>query len=435
MKSDQIRAIILDHKTKGMPGGLAPLALGDIGRQGWNVLAEDLPLPLMVLNRDALTHNSQWMRGFLAMTGAVVAPHGKTTMAPQLFQQQIDDGAWAITVATTHQMQVARDFGVARIVLANQLIGRQAIRYVLDELGRAPELDFYCLIDSLENVELLAAAARAARIGRPLQLLLEGGLKGGRTGCRDVASAVAVARAVKAAAPDLALRGVEGFEGLVWGPDPGASSAKVQAFLDFLVEIARAVDREKLFAPGEVILSAGGSAFYDLVVKTFRASGVGGPLRVLTRSGCYLTHDSTMYRERFAALRQRAPEVAGLGEAPRAAIEVWAYVQSRPEPHQAILTMGKRDIPFDPDAPVALKWYRPGAGGNRRQPKPLSPEHVVTGLNDQHGYMTVPANSPLKVGDMVGFGISHPCLAFDKWQVICVVDGDYNVVDAVKTYF
>lgn len=432
MTATAIGATILDHKTKGFPGGHAPLALDAVGKQGWNVLAEDLPLPLMLLNRAALDHNSQWMRGFLAMTGAVVSPHGKTTMAPQLFRQQLDDGAWAITVATTHQMQVARDFGHDRIVMANQLVGKQAIRYVFDELKRAPTFDFYCLIDSVENVALLADAARAARIGRPLQLLLEGGMTGGRTGCRDVAGALVVARAVKAAAPYLALRGVEGFEGLVWDRDPGVSSAKVQAFLDFLVDIAGAADREKLFAPGEIVLSAGGSAFYDLVVKTFRTNALGGPVRVLTRSGCYLTHDSVMYRDRFAVLRQRSPEVDGLGEAPRPAIEVWAYVQSRPEPHQAIVTMGKRDIPFDPDAPVALKWHRPAA---KTAPQPLSLEHVVTGLNDQHGYMTVPANTPLRVGDMVGFGISHPCLAFDKWQVIPVVDDAYNVVDAVKTYF
>lgn len=280
-------------------------------------------------------------------------------------------------------------------------------------------------------MSLLAEAARKVGTGRPLQLLLEGGMAGGRTGCRDVAGALTVARAVKAAAPYLALRGVEGFEGLL-GPD---SSAKVQAFLDYLVSIARAVEAESLFAPGEVILSAGGSAFYDLVAHTFKKSGLASKLRVLTRSGCYLTHDSNMYQKRFAALRARSPEVDQLGEAPRAAIEVWAYVQSRPEPNQAIVTMGKRDIPFDPDAPVALKWFRPGSGTNRQAPKPLSPDHMVTALNDQHGYMTVPKDTPLKVGDMVGFGISHPCLAFDRWQVICLVDDDYNVVDAVRTYF
>jgi len=49
--------------------------------------------------------------------------------------------------------------------------------------------------------------------------------------------------------------------------------------------------------------------------------------------------------------------------------------------------------------------------------------------------MTVPAGSTLAVGDMVAFGISHPCLTFDKWQVICMVDDDYNVTSAIKTFF
>jgi D-serine dehydratase len=434
MGAEKIRQSTVDHRLKGIPGGMAPCGLGELGAKGWNVLAEDLPLPLVVLNQPAIEHNSQWMRGFLKMTGAIVAPHGKTTMSPQLFSRQIDDGAWAITVATTQQMQVARDYGFTRIVLANQLVGKQAIRYVLEELKRAPELDFYCLIESVANVEMLAAAARAAKIGRPLQLLLEGGMADGRTGCRDVKSALEVARAVKAAMTFLALRGVEGFEGLVWG-NPKDAAAKVQGFLDFLVEIARACEAEDLFAPGKVFLSAGGSAFYDLVTTTFNKVGLRSPTQVLTRSGCYLTHDSVMYTERFAALRQRTPSVDGLGAGPRAALEIWAYVQSRPEPGKAILTMGKRDVSYDDHTPVPLKWYRPEAGANRRVPLAIGPGHEVTNLNDQHAYMKLPADSPLRVGDMVGFGISHPCLTFDKWQLIPLVDDDYNVVDAIRTFF
>jgi len=206
--------IMLDHKTKGMPGGIAPFPMSEIAAKGWNVLREDLPLPLAVLKKSAMDHNSAWMRDFVARSGAVIAPHGKTTMAPQLFGQQVDDGAWAITVATAHQIAVARNFGFQRIILANQLVGKQMTRYVLDELKRDPGLEFFCIVDSEANVAQLAAAAKEANIGRPLQLFLEGGWKDGRTGVRDIETGLRVARAVKAAAPYLALRGVEGFEGL-----------------------------------------------------------------------------------------------------------------------------------------------------------------------------------------------------------------------------
>jgi D-serine dehydratase len=430
----EIEAMLVDGRIKGIPGDVAGFPLGTIGEKRWNVLREDLPLPVAVLRQSALTRNGHWMREFLALSGAVIAPHGKTTMSPQLFQQQIADGAWAMTVATAQQLRICRDSGIARIVLANQLIGRQAIGYVLDEIKRDPEFDFYCLVDSVANVEQLAAAARRAAPGRPLQVLLEGGMAGGRTGCRDLAAALAVARAVEAAGPQLALRGVEGFEGLIHSDSPKDDAAAVARFLDFLGEIAVACEQARLFSGDKLILSAGGSAFYDIVVECFRRAGVKREFLLVIRSGCYLTHDSKMYREAFEHISERHPELAKLGAAPEPAFEVWAYVQSRPESKKAILTMGKRDVSYDVDLPMPLKWFRPGAGGTNAV-RAVAPGHVVTGLNDQHCHMTVPDDSPLAVGDMVGFGISHPCTTFDKWQVVPLVDDDYTVVSAIKTFF
>jgi D-serine dehydratase len=54
---------------------------------------------------------------------------------------------------------------------------------------------------------------------------------------------------------------------------------------------------------------------------------------------------------------------------------------------------------------------------------------------DQHGYLKIAPGDDVRVGDMAGFNISHPCLTFDKWRVIPVVDEKYDVVDVVKTYF
>ena len=422
--------LLLDHRTKGIPGGTAPFPLGAIGAKRWNMLREDMTLPVAVLKDAALSHNGAWMRQFLDASGAAIAPHGKTTMSPQLFARQLADGAWAMTLATIQQVQVARDFGVGRIVLANQLVGRQAIRYVVDELKRAPDFDFYCLVDSAANVASLAAGVREAGLGRPLQVLLEGGYPGGRTGCRNLAAALYVARAVKAAGPALALRGVEGFEGLFHGATAAETAAEVARFLDFLVAIAVEAARKDLFAPGRLILSAGGSAFYDMVARRFGAAGIDRDIMVLTRSGCYLTHDSVLYREAFADLVARSPELGAAGPGLMPALEVWAYVQSRPEPGKVLLTMGKRDVSYD-ELPVPLAWCRPGDARSR----PVGGGHVVTGLNDQHCHMTVPAASPLQVGDMVGFGVSHPCLTFDKWPVLYVVDDDYTVTGAVRTFF
>ena len=264
MKLNEVPAAVLDVTVKGLPPGAAPIRLGEIGSRGWNLLRGDLPMPSAVIKRGALRHNSDWMRRFLKLTDVRIAPHGKTTMAPQLFDIQLADGAWGITVATVQQFLVCRSFGVRRVLMANQLVGRQEIATVLEALKADPGLDFYCLVDSVDGVRRLSEGVAALPPGRPLQLLLEGGMAGGRTGCRTTEDALAAARAVKAAGPGLALRGVEGFEGLIGGATPAEQDAKVAAFLDFLVEIARRCSGEALFAPGPVILTAGGSAFFDL---------------------------------------------------------------------------------------------------------------------------------------------------------------------------
>lgn len=205
---------IFDARTKGLPHAAGPVRLSEIGAKGWRLLCEDLPLPAAVLRASALDANSAWMRAFLARSGAKLAPHGKTSMSPELFARQMADGAWGLTEANAQQMRVARLAGVSRIVVANQVIGAQDIAYLLAAMAADPALEVIVLVDSLEGVRRLAAAATPRGLGRPLQVLVEIGYAGGRAGCRDLASALAVARAVAAAGPGLALVGVEAFEGL-----------------------------------------------------------------------------------------------------------------------------------------------------------------------------------------------------------------------------
>lgn len=425
-------ALIADATLKGYPKDARPTPLGDVGKLGWNILREDVPMPVAVLRRSAIDNNSRWMRRFLELSGAWICPHGKTTMSPQLFHRQLADGAWGITIATVNQLRICRAHGIDRIVMANQLVDRSAIRYVLDELDRNETFDFYCLVDSLAGVERLAGMAAAHGTRRPLQLLLEGGVRHGRTGCRDRADAVAVAEAVKAAEPGLVLRGIEGYEGLITGATPAEKQANIDAFLDYLADLTETGLERDWFAPGPVILTAGGSSYYDIVTHRLGRLTAEREIRVVIRSGCYLTHDSRYYGTRFAELLERSPTAREVGGGLEPALEVWAAIQSMPEPGLAIATMGKRDVSFDIDLPMPEQWCRPGP---EARPQPLGSDHTVTALNDQHAYLDVPADTPLEVGDIVGFGISHPCTAFDRWQLLYLVDDDYAVTGAVRTFF
>jgi D-serine dehydratase len=415
----------LDGTVKGVPPG-ARLTLAGIGAAGWNVLRGELPLPLAVIRQEPLLRNARWMAEFAAANGLSLCPHGKTTMAPQLWSLQLAEGAWGITVATLQQLEVARRFGVKRVIWANQPVGRLSVDACFAALAGDPGFELFVLADSLAVVEGLAEGAARAGLSRPLPVLLEVGTKGGRTGARGQETALAVARAI-AAAPGLALAGVEAFEGLL--PD----SAAVDAFLELLTGTARACAAEELFGLPEILLTAGGSVFFDRVAPRLAAAGeLGRPVRRVLRSGCYLTHDVLGYAEAQARIRR---ESAGSLRFPEgeleAALEVWAMVQSIPEPGRAILTCGRRDISSDAGWPVPLRRFRPGW----EAPRPMGPFHKVTGMNDQHAYLLGPDDGMLAVGDLVALGPGHPCTTFDKWQAIPLVDEACSVVGAIRTFF
>lgn len=429
-RQDDWAAAPLSDLDKGAPGDGSTHALGEVGAAGLNILAEDIPLPVAIIRDGPLRRNGAWMRAFLDATGAKIAPHGKTTMVPDIFDLQIADGAWGITVATAHQIRVARHFGHRRIFVANQIVGRAAIDYLFRALADDPDLEIYCIVDSLANVGQLAAGARRAASPRPLRLLVELGFPRGRTGCRTIDEALAVAEAV-ARSPGLELAGVEGFEGIAWGAPPEKRIELVTDFLDRLASLATACSQAGLFAEGPVLLSAGGTAYFDLVAERLGRAELPGGKEILLRSGCYVTHDSVVYEKSLELLMARSPDIAGKLGPMEHALEVWAYVQSCPEPGRVIVALGKRDISYD-DMPVPLKWCRPGRDAALSD---MPEGHRVVALNDQHGFMDVPADSPLAVGDMIAFGISHPCLTFDKWRVLHLVNDAYDIVRSVRTYF
>jgi len=418
--------------TKGLPPSPShtEIASTDVASRRLDLLAGDVPLPAAVLKDSALRHNSRWMRAFLAQNDVAIAPHGKTTMSPALFHRQIADGAWGITAATVHQAAVMQASGIRRVLIANEVVDPVSMRWCFDVLRTDPEFELHVLVDSLDGVARLDRAGRDSNSARPLSLLVELGVPGGRTGCRTVAQALDVARAVARAAPQLRLGGVEGYEGAVPGDDAEGKEDAIRAFVARMAVLARACAQENLFASDPVLLTAGGSAYFDLCTALPRELA-GRRTQVMLRSGCYLTFDEGYYGRRWARIVQRSPGIASLGEPLRPAIEIWSSVQSVPEPGLAILTMGKRDVAHDVDLPFP-RW-RAAEGSRAVQPAPAS--WRIEALNDQHAFMRGDHDAMPRVGERIGCAISHPCTTFDKWRTVLIVDDDYRVVDAIATYF
>ena len=400
------------------------LGLGDDFHQ-WNLLREDVSLPAAVLLSDNVEHNLRWMQRFIERYGVKLAPHGKTTMSTKLFDEQMQHGAWGITLATVHQVQVAYSAGIRRVIMANQLIGKTNMTIIRQLLANDPTFDFYCLIDSSENVKQLGQFFRGEN-HRPLQVLLEIGVDHGRTGIRNENDEQNILDALSSYADSIKLVGVELFEGVL------ADETSVRSMLQRAVACLQRLWHGKQLSRVPPILSGAGSSWYDIVAEEF--AKVDSPVDIVLRPGCYLTHDMGIYHKAQTRILQQnsvAQEISTEG-ALRPALQIWAYVQSIPELNQAIIALGKRDAAFDAGYPLPILQYRAG------WTKPNEIDHhqyQITKMMDQHAFLSCPSEHQLMVGDMIVFDISHPCLTFDKWRKILRVDSNYNVIDVLDTHF
>jgi D-serine deaminase-like pyridoxal phosphate-dependent protein len=410
---------VVDHRFRGLPPDADGLTVGELAAQRRNLFTGGFTTPVLALSAEHLEHNLRLMAEYTERHGLAFAPHGKTSMAPQLFARQIEHGAWGITLAVPHQVRVARAFGVERVFLANELVDAAALGWIAAELAD-PAFRFVCYVDSVRGVELMDAALTEAGTPRPVDVVVElAAGEGARTGVRTEAECARVADAV-AAARSLRLAGVAGYEGEV----PGATPERVRAWLDRLVALAVEFDKAGRFAGlDEIVVSAGGSAWFDAVAEAFAAiPELSAPVLKLLRSGAYVSHDDGHYRRLTPFTR--VPEEGAL----EPAFRLWAQVVSRPTAEQAFANAGKRDAAYDLDLPVARVVRRDGVE------RPATGIEV-TGLSDQHAWLRTSPEADLEVGDWLGLGLSHPCTSFDKWQLIPVAEADGTVVDYVRTFF
>src|SRR5258706_12718060 len=203
---------LIQPLNKGLGTMDRALMPSDVSKLGWHLLREDLSLPTAVLYEEKLAHNLQWMQAFATAYKAKLAPHGKTTMAPKLFMRQLKAGAWGITLATAPQTRVAYQHGVRRVLIANQLVGKQNMA-IIGGLLEDAQFEYFCLVDSAEQVESLATFFGGR--GQRLNVLVELGVDDGRTGVRNRQQLRAVTTALSACRDRIVLCGVEVYEGLL----------------------------------------------------------------------------------------------------------------------------------------------------------------------------------------------------------------------------
>lgn len=426
-----------EAKPKGWPRHL--VAPGSGLPIGWSILDGSAPLPLLTVDAGAMAHNITSMAAYCAERGMSLAPHGKTTMSPEIIRMQLDAGAWAITAATAWQVATMADMGVPRILLANELIDAGSIRLIADLLQSRP-LEFLCYVDSPESVRALARHIPAT-LKQPIDVLIEVGHEQGRTGARTDEAVWQTVGEVRDH-EQLRLVGVSGYEGTIPHGD-GLPLKDIDAFARRLVDLVLALHAAGVLNQvDEAIVTAGGSMYADRVSAALaplvdrrpshRADGSASlerpapAIRVVLRSGVYVLHDHGAYAadSSFGA-RGRSLDEPSM----QPALRIWSVVLSVPEPGLALLNFGKRDVGFDLGMPIPLSIYRDGSLHASLE------DCIVSSLSDQHAFLRWPGRLDPRPGDIVACGISHPCTTLDRWQAVPLIDADLQVIDAITTRF
>lgn len=391
---------------------------------GWDIFKEQVSLPVAVIKQDKIKKNAKWMADFTAKHNMLLAPHGKTTMSTELFKIQLDAGAWGITLATVAQVINAFEAGITRVIMANQLVGKFHFEQIAKWL-ESSKVEFYCFADSIENLTDIGDFFAERNLS--VNVLLEVGIKGGRCGLRsakDISSLVATCEQFTS----LQLMGIAFYEGVIGGEN---AAQQVKVFVDEVSTLAKRLRVENRYNTDKPIITGAGSAWYDIVAKTLYDNSCSDNFNIILRPGCYLIHDTGIYQKAQQAIMARSQIASDIPGDLENSLSIWAYVLSLPEPGLAIIGMGKRDVAFDAGLPTAELIY----SVKTNQLRAVNSAFKVEKIMDQHCMLRYSDEQPLRVGDMMSFSTSHPCLTFDKWRQIGIVEDEWVITKTISTQF
>jgi D-serine dehydratase len=399
---------VIEDKFKGFPIDSYGKTLEQFLATNPNLFTANFQFPIMVLKESAVKNNIAQMMSFCNSVDAQLAPHVKTTMSPQLAQMQVAAGATALTVANFWQGRIFLKHGFKNLIIANEVLDPTAIAEIA-KINKQKQAEIIFYVDSILALEIIQKHTPSEG---EQNLFIEIGTENGRGGVRELSLVEQLAQRIRTD-KRLNLIGVTGFEGAV--PDAARGRRGEKKISKFCQKIVAAAELAYPYkSDQQFVISAGGSAYFDIVARELNKFEK--PRRLLLRSGGYITHDHKYYEEIYP--------FASTDRSFKPAIEVWAQVISKPEKDFGVLNLGKRDIGNDLHNPIPIKSYD-------GQVKSFSA--VIEKLNDQHGYLR--GKQEFSLAQLIGLGISHPCTTFDKWGLIPLVNDDYDLIDCLQTFF
>lgn len=413
------------------PSGNKPELNAQLDIIGSNPTDGSLALPLLTVDLDTYRSNRDRFLALISAYGANVAPHAKTPMCPDIAIDLIAAGASGATAADLFQAEMLLRSGVLNVLIANQIGGLSAARRLRMLVDAFPQAAITCCADSEQAANNLVQSFKG-RVGNSLNVLVEVGA--GRTGARTKESANKIID-ILSTSSEIVLAGLSTYEGSIVGATPEILNANMAALFDFCVETFALV--RQAHPERALVVSAGGSVHFDRVIAALAPlCDTDGNATLLLRSGAIFFSDHGVYKRGFQSIDERRLLVSNgvafkASETFQPAMRIWAEVISVPEPGLAIVGMGMRDVSFDQDMPVALRLYRDGITIEAD----LAPSAKVTKLNDQHAFLSFENAAGLAIGDVIEFGISHPCTCFDRWRIFYGIDASGRIERLYRTFF
>lgn len=346
------------------------------------------PTPALVVKVDILERNLARMAELARREGVRLRPHAKAHKCVEVARRQIELGACGLTVAKLSEAEVMLRAGIRDIFIAYQIVGEDKIER-LASMSRQARLT--TAVDSLQGVEALDRAGRAAGVVFPVMVEVDSGLR--RCGTLPGEPTLNLARQI-CRLQNLELRGLFTHAGHAYAASSSDEVTRIAREEVAAVTSTADLLRRDGIPVGEVSVGSTPTAWADA-----DRTGI-----TELRPGNYVFHDAT----------QQALGSAGFSDC---ALRIVTTIISRPAHNRLVIDAGAKTLALDRGAhgTSLLKGFGLIPG---------HPEITIARLSEEHGILEVPDSCPLEVGARLEIIPNHACTAINLAEHLYVLKGD-----------
>jgi D-serine deaminase-like pyridoxal phosphate-dependent protein len=351
------------------------------------MLKQELDTPSLIVDLEKLQHNIDDMAAFAARESVRLRPHAKTHKTPEIGRMQMDAGAAGLTLAKLGEAEVFVAAGLTDILIAYPIVGPTKLRRLFDLCERA---SITTVLDHREIAEGLSRAA--VERDQELSVLVEVNTGLNRCGVVPGQPAVDLALAV-ARLPGLRFDGLLTHEG------------------------------QAMIAGGPVQVRAAGLTAGEAMAETaasIRAAGLEVPVisvgLTATAKVTATVADVTEMRPGIYAFYDRGEVLHGVASWKDCAATVLATVVTRPVPDRVIVDAGSKSLSSDGiliQPPASSHGYVVG-----------HPDWALEKLSEEHGWMKISPDDPVRIGDKVEIIPNHICPVFNLFSEMVLARAD-----------